>query len=245
MSSAAVAGGSAAATGIELSVRGMTCAACAARVEKKLNSLEDVRATVNFATDRASVCAPAGTRPAMLIAAIEQAGYGAALARPPAGSAAADEAGDAGHQDDDYAGYLRRRLILALIFFIPLSDVSVALSLFPSFRFPGWQWVLVALAAPVALWAAWPFHRAALRNARHRSLSMDTLVSIAAAPARAASTSSSRGGGVGHDFPARWPVLRGPRPGDRRRRHARACRDRGQGRLRARHRWQRAPRAGR
>jgi cation transport ATPase len=114
----------------------------------------------------------------MLIAAIEQAGYGAALARPPAGSAAADEAGDAGHQDDDYAGYLRRRLILALIFFIPLSDVSVALSLFPSFRFPGWQWVLVALAAPVALWAAWPFHRAALRNARHRSLSMDTLVSL-------------------------------------------------------------------
>jgi P-type Cu+ transporter len=178
MSPAAVAGGSAAATGIELSVRGMTCAACAARVEKKLNSLEDVRATVNFATDRASVCAPAGTRPAMLIAAIEQAGYGAALARPPAGSAAADEAGDAGHQDDDYAGYLRRRLILALIFFIPLSDVSVALSLFPSFRFPGWQWVLVALAAPVALWAAWPFHRAALRNARHRSLSMDTLVSL-------------------------------------------------------------------
>ena len=74
--------------------------------------------------------------------------------------------------------YLRNRLIVALVFFIPLSDLSVLLSLFPSSRFPGWQWVLVALAAPVAIWAAWPFHQAALRNARHGSASMDTLVSL-------------------------------------------------------------------
>ena len=67
---------------------------------------------------------------------------------------------------------------MALVFFIPLSDLSVLLSLFPSFRFPGWQWVLVLLAAPVVVWAAWPFHQAALRNARHGSVSMDTLVSL-------------------------------------------------------------------
>ena len=67
---------------------------------------------------------------------------------------------------------------MALVFFIPLSDLSVLLSLFPSFRFGGWQWVLVALAAPVVVWAAWPFHQAALRNARHGAVSMDTLVSL-------------------------------------------------------------------
>ena len=74
--------------------------------------------------------------------------------------------------------YLRRRLIVALVFFVPLSDLSVLLSLFPWSRFPGWQWVLVALAAPVAGWAAWPFHQAALKNARHGAASMDTLVSL-------------------------------------------------------------------
>jgi heavy metal translocating P-type ATPase len=182
MSTAALAGDAAGSTQlgteqIELSVRGMTCAACAAKVEKKLNGLDSVRASVNFATERASVSAPQTVPVSALIAAVEQAGYRAALARPPAGSAEADPAQES-DAADDYAGYLRRRLILALIFFIPLSDISVALSLFPSFRFPGWQWVLVALAAPVALWAAWPFHRAALRGARHRSLSMDTLVSL-------------------------------------------------------------------
>src|SRR5487761_1558351 len=77
--------------------------------------------------------------------------------------------------DDGQAAYLRRRLILALVFFVPLSDLSITLSLFPAYRFAGWQWVLVALAAPVALWAAWPFHRAALVNARHGACSMDTL----------------------------------------------------------------------
>ncbi len=175
MASAAVADGSSGSTRIELSIQGMTCAACAARVERKLNSLDDVRATVNFATERASITAPPRITVPLLIAAIEQAGYGAADARPGTGSATA---GDDGKQDQDHVAYLRRRLILAIVFFIPVSDISVALSLFPAFRFPGWQWVLVALAAPVVLWAAWPFHRAALRNARHGSLTMDTLVSL-------------------------------------------------------------------
>ena len=173
MSSAAVAGESSGMTEIELSVRGMTCAACAARVQKKLGALDGVTATVNFATGRASVTAPPGVTPPMLIAAIEQAGYGAADARPPAGPATGADGSDAEH-----AGYLKRRLILALVFFVPLSDLSILLSLFPAFRVPGWQWVLIALTAPVAGWAAWPFHRAALRNARHGALTMDTLVSL-------------------------------------------------------------------
>ena len=79
---------------------------------------------------------------------------------------------------DCQAGYLRRRLVVAVVFFVPLSDLSVLLSLFPAYRFPGRQWVLADLTAPVGLWAAWPFHRSALKNARHGSCSMDTLVSL-------------------------------------------------------------------
>jgi P-type Cu+ transporter len=163
----------------------MTCAACAARVERKLNSLDAVSATVNFATERATVLAPPGVTTAALIAAVEQAGYGAVAVRPALGTAGAGaedpasaEAGTAHGEDFDQAAYLRRRLILAAIFFFPLSDISMALSLFPSFRFPDWQWVLIVLAAPVVGWAAWPFHRAAWRGLRHGTLSMDTLVSL-------------------------------------------------------------------
>ncbi len=161
---------------VELSILGMTCAACAARVEKKLGALSDVAVSVNFATEKATVTAPFSVSVDELIDAVEQAGYGAKLARPlPAeGLPAVDGAGP----DADRVAYLRRRLIVALVFFVPLSDLSVQLSLFPAFRFAGWQWVLVALAVPVAGWAAWPFHAAALKNARHGAASMDTLVSL-------------------------------------------------------------------
>ncbi len=152
---------------VEFSVRGMTCAACAVRVEKQLNAIGDVLATVNFATEKATVMVPASVSVQQLIGKIEEAGYGAEVAAPAGGG-----------PDAARVAYLRRRLIVALVFFIPLSDLSVLLSLFPRDRFPGWQWVLVALAAPVAVWAAWPFHRAALTNARHGSCSMDTLVSL-------------------------------------------------------------------
>jgi P-type Cu+ transporter len=167
---------------VELSVSGMTCAACAARVEKKLSALDDVTASVNFATGRATVTAPVSVPVTRMIEAVEQAGYGADLARPPAGSDAAPAAGEA---DPDAARVadLRRRLIVALVFFIPLSDLSVVLSLFPWSRFPGWQWVLIAMAIPVAGWAAWPFHAAAIKNARHGAASMDTLVSLGIAAA--------------------------------------------------------------
>jgi Cu+-exporting ATPase len=179
MSSAAVTGeASSALREVDLSVRGMTCAACAARVEKKLNAIGSVSATVNFATERATVTAPPSVPVQALIEAVERAGYGADVVdRGPGSDFAAGEA-MGGAPDADRVTYLRRRLILALIFFIPLSDLSVLLSLFSSYRFPGWQWTLVALAAPVVIWAAWPFHQAALRNARHGSVSMDTLVSL-------------------------------------------------------------------
>jgi len=154
---------------VELSIRGMTCTACAARIEKKLTRIgSGVVAAVSFATEQATVTAPAAVPVHSMIAAVEDAGYAADLIAPAAPSPPAGE----------QAAYLRRRLILALVFFVPLSDLSITLSLFPGYRFTGWPWVLVALTVPVVLWAAWPFHRAALKNARHGTFSMDTLVSL-------------------------------------------------------------------
>jgi P-type Cu+ transporter len=195
VSSAAVAGGSSSAGSreVELSIQGMTCAACAARVERKLGALADVTASVNLATEKATVTAPPSVPVSLLIHAVEQVGYSAELSLPTttaAGPQAHEAKARAGHAagagpgraaEDGAAArvaYLRRRLVVALVFFVPLSDLSVLLSLFPADRFPGWQWVLVALALPVAGWAAWPFHAAALRQARHGSTSMDTLVSL-------------------------------------------------------------------
>ncbi len=155
----------------ELLIGGMTCAACAARVQARLNKLDGVTAAVNFASERARVSAPPTVTAHQLIRTVESAGYSAELAAPMAADAAVAVS-------DAAVRRLRGRLILALIFFIPLTDLSVVLSLFPWARFPGWQWLLIALAAPVATWAAWPFHQAALRNARHLSASMDTLVSM-------------------------------------------------------------------
>ena len=180
--------GNAATREVSLSLEGMTCAACAVRIEKKLNRLDGVRAAVNYATASARVTAPAAMPAAELVAAVERAGYTAratavAGERPeaPAGPEQPDRRPAPGGQEDPadrHAAYLRRRLIVALVFFIPLTDLSLMLSLVPTLRFTGWQWLLVACTAPVALWCAWPFHRAALKNARHGSSSMDTLVSL-------------------------------------------------------------------
>jgi heavy metal translocating P-type ATPase len=161
---------------LELSVAGMTCAACAARVEKKLGKLDGVRAAVNYATGTALVTAPASMPVQILTEAVTQAGY-TATARGERGSEDEDAVADERDAGRHFA-YLRRRLIVALIFYLPLTDLSLMLSLIPSLRFVGWQWVLAACAAPVALWCAWPFHRAALKNARHGTSSMDTLVSL-------------------------------------------------------------------
>src|SRR5690242_10481507 len=157
MSSAAVSSGQSPGPGestglvrIELLVHGMTCAACAARVEGRLNAIENVSATVNIATEKATVTAPSAVPVQRLVEEVERAGYGAEV------PGASGEPSGAGGDTADAARVadLRRRLIVALVFFVPLSDLSVLLSLFPEYRFPGWQWVLIALAIPVAGWAA-------------------------------------------------------------------------------------------
>ena len=160
-------------TEFELVIGGMTCAACAARVQAKLNKVSGVTANVNFSTERAYLTVPGHVSAAQLVAAVEAAGYSAELAVP-----AAAGVPDPAAADTAAVRRLRRRLYLALVFFVPLTDLSLMLSIFPWTRFPGWQWVLVALAAPVATWAAWPFHQVALKQARHFSSSMDTLVSL-------------------------------------------------------------------
>ena len=161
---------------VELTIEGMTCAACAVRIEKKLTKLDDVQASVNYATGTARVTAPAGVPTEELIAAVVRAGYTATA--PASEPDVGDEDQPGGEADARHAAYLRRRLIVSLVLFIPLTDLSLMLSLVPSLRFPGWQWLLVVCAAPVALWCAWPFHRAALKNARHGTTTMDTLVSL-------------------------------------------------------------------
>jgi copper chaperone CopZ len=127
MSSAATSGVSPGIREVELSIRGMTCAACAARVEKRLNAMDEVLATVNFATEKATVTVPPSVRVDRLIEEIEQAGYGAEELAPALAGVAPDAA---------RVAYLRRRLIVAVVFFVPLSDLSVLLSLFPAYRFP-------------------------------------------------------------------------------------------------------------
>jgi P-type Cu+ transporter len=165
-------------SGTELAISGMTCASCAAQVERKLNKLEGVTATVNFATETALVTHPGGLRVADLIAAVEQAGYSAAPSRP-----AAPESGAAG---DDSAAALRARLLGCLALSLPVAVFAMGV------RFRGWEpagfgqqasWVSLALATPVATWGAWPFYRAAAVNARHGAATMDTLVSIGVAAA--------------------------------------------------------------
>jgi cation-transporting P-type ATPase A/B/Cu+-exporting ATPase len=161
---------SAAVRSIELSIGGMTCAACAARLERKLNKLDGVRASVNYPTEKASVAASAEVAVAELIAQVERAGYRAAPIEP-------DKLGR-DDPTDAPVRYLLRRLVVALLLGMPLGDLSMTVVLLPSSRFPGWQWVLLAMTVPVVTWCAWPFHRKAVVAARHGSTSMDTLVSL-------------------------------------------------------------------
>ena len=160
-----------------LAIGGMTCGSCAARIERHLNAMPGVEARVNFATERATVAAPAAISTTRLVEEIASIGY---VAHPVGG--VGQEHGDARATPEDDVGRrvrsLRRRLVVAAVVFMPLCDMSIAFSLVPSARFPGWQWILVVLAAPVVTWAAWPFHEAAIRHARHRTSTMDTLVSL-------------------------------------------------------------------
>ena len=149
---------------VELEIGGMTCASCAMRIEKKLNRLEGVEASVNYATEKATVFAP-GYDPQTLIDVVEKTGYTAALPVPA-------DPGDT--QDSSDLARLRRRVQVAVALSIPV----IAISMIPALQFTYWQWVMLALATPVVLWAAWPFHRATLTNLRHGAATMDTLISV-------------------------------------------------------------------
>lgn len=155
---------------LELQIGGMTCASCAMRLENKLNKLDGVTATVNYATETAQITAEAKTDPAMLMAEVERAGYTAALPRTNSGG----DANDAKEAPDQELSALRQRLIGAILLAVPV----IAMAMIPALQITYWQWVSLTLAAPVVVWAAWPFHKAALLNLRHGTATMDTLVSV-------------------------------------------------------------------
>ncbi|MEV6642656.1 heavy metal translocating P-type ATPase [Amycolatopsis sp. NPDC051371] len=141
----------------------MTCASCAARIERKLNKLDGVTATVNYATEKAKVVYGGEVAPQDLVAQVEAAGYGAAL----------PEAEPELRQDDPILT-LRQRLAGSAVLSVPV----IALAMVPAWQFTYWQWISLVLAAPVLVWGAWPFHRAAFANLRHGAATMDTLISI-------------------------------------------------------------------
>ncbi|MFS0899349.1 heavy metal translocating P-type ATPase [Mycolicibacterium litorale] len=154
---------------VVLTVGGMTCASCAARVEKKLNRIEGVTAAVNYATEQATVTFPDSVRPEDLVAAVEATGYTATLP-----AAEPDDADEPGRAEPDEAAAWRQRLLVSAALSIPV----VLLSMIPALQFDNWQWLALTLASPVVVWGAWPFHRAAWTNLRHGAATMDTLISV-------------------------------------------------------------------
>ena len=147
---------------VELAIEGMTCASCAARIEKRLNRLEGVSASVNYASEHAAVTFESGRVSIEdLIGSVEAAGYHASLPDEALG-------------EEDPARLYRLRLIVAVVLSVPLA----LLAMVPGLQFPGWEWVSLALATPVVFWCGWPFHRAAVLNARHLVATMDTLISV-------------------------------------------------------------------
>ncbi|MFC7432652.1 MULTISPECIES: heavy metal translocating P-type ATPase [unclassified Agrococcus] len=149
---------------VDLEIEGMTCASCAARIERRLGRMPGVEATVNYATEVAHVTLPEGTTVADAIATVEATGYGASLPEPE-------------RQRSDAP--LVRRLLVAAVLGTPV----VAMGMVPALQVAGWQWLSLALATPIALYSAWPFHRAAVAALRHRATTMDTLVSMGVAAA--------------------------------------------------------------
>ncbi|MFF7038559.1 heavy metal translocating P-type ATPase [Streptomyces griseus] len=180
-------GSEAGTTAVELAIGGMTCASCAARIEKKLNRMDGVEATVNYATEKAKVTYQ-GAEVSVddLIATVEATGYTARPPAPPAppassgsnGTETAGAAGTAGPAaegaEDDGLATLRQRLVTAVLLSVPV----IAMAMVPALQFDYWQWLSLTLAAPVVTYAAWPFHRAAWTNAKHGAATMDTLISV-------------------------------------------------------------------
>jgi len=151
---------------LELPITGMTCASCANRIERRLNTLDGVSASVNYALERAAVeFDPAAVEPTELVAAVEAAGYEATLpsAEPPAAP-----------EEPDESAPLRFRLIVSAVLSVPV----LLMAMIPALQFDNWQWLSLQLATPVVIWGAWPFHRAAWANLRHGAATMDTLISL-------------------------------------------------------------------
>ena len=167
---------------VDLAVGGMTCASCAARVEKRLNKLDGAVATVNYATEKARVLIPPSVTVAELVTAVEQAGYTAQPLTPASadGAGSGDQSGATGVADAADAAraaeleLLRRRTVISALLSVPV----ILLAMVPALQFTHWQWLSLTLAAPVVVWGAWPFHRAAWTNLRHGAATMDTLISI-------------------------------------------------------------------
>jgi P-type Cu+ transporter len=152
---------------LDIPITGMTCGSCASRVEKKLNKLEGVAASVNYATEKATVdYDDAAVAPEELVAAVESAGYGAVLP--------VREEPEAQPSEPDETASLRTRLVASAVLSVPV----LLLSMVPAFQFDNWQWLVLQLATPVVVWGAWPFHQAAWRGLRHATATMDTLISV-------------------------------------------------------------------
>ncbi|GAA1232258.1 heavy metal translocating P-type ATPase [Prauserella halophila] len=166
---------------VELAISGMTCASCANRIERKLNKLDGVAASVNYATEKARVSYSAGVTPDRLVETVEAAGYEAALPAPEVSDEAGAHDGSAAEPVDREAESLRQRLIGAIVLAVPV----IVLAMVPPLQFANWQWASLTLASPVVVWAAWPFHRSALINLRHGAATMDTLVSMGVSAAYA------------------------------------------------------------
>ncbi|HRI96143.1 MAG TPA: heavy metal translocating P-type ATPase, partial [Nocardioides sp.] len=162
-----------AATDVELTIGGMTCASCAARIEKKLNKLDGVTATVNYATEKAKVTYPTTLTTGDLVTVVETTGYTATVPTPTPGGGETSTDNEPDDRDTEAAGW-RQRLVVSAVLTVPV----LAMSMIPALQFDNWQWISLTLASPVVVWGAWPFHRAAVTNARHRAATMDTLISV-------------------------------------------------------------------
>ena len=162
-------GPTSATSNIELEISGMTCASCANRIERKLNKLDGVVATVNYATEKAKVTYSTDVTPDELVETVEKTGYGATLPRQ-----ADEDAAESAVDDIDPSRSLRQRLLISAVLTVPV----IAMAMVPALQFTNWQWLSLTLAAPVVVWGAWPFHRAAWVNLRHGTSTMDTLISL-------------------------------------------------------------------
>ena len=188
---------------LDLEIGGMTCAACASRIERRLNKIDGVAATVDLAGDSARVVIDTpDVTTATVVDTVARLGYTARPARP----AVADEPGS----DDPELRDLWRRLVVAAALFLPVADLALVMTAVPSLRFPGWELVLAVLAAPVVGWSAWPLHRRALAGLRHGTTSMDTLVSLGIVAATVWSMGAVLGGTTADPTASTWDLLLRP-----------------------------------